>query len=195
MLAAQAGWSSGLSQILVILGIALAVAALLVLLYSLWARQRRPLYANRYARNALILFFVAAIFGLGAWLTRPGSSGAGQLAGFSGQKPPLRHFIGDSDLPDTHLQNLEPSPVAPPSKPPPVLVVGSPNYGPLRTHCSRLWIQPNLPQLSAQARSISAIFCPPLLQLTCRNSISPVLHLFPAPAQMAVHRIAAPSPA
>ncbi len=54
-LAASAAWTSGPSQVLAVLGIILALLGLMVLIYSLWARSRRPLYAGRYSRNALVL--------------------------------------------------------------------------------------------------------------------------------------------
>ncbi len=85
----QAGFLSAPSQILVALGIILALCGLALLAYGLWARQRRPLYAGRYTRNALVLLFIATIIGLSAWLTRPSASGSTQMATLSGQKPPL----------------------------------------------------------------------------------------------------------
>jgi LPXTG-site transpeptidase (sortase) family protein len=86
---AQAGFVTGPSQILAGLGIILVLCGLALLVYGLWARQRRPLYADRYTRNALVVLFIAAVFGLSAWLTHPGTSGSTQMATLSGEKPPL----------------------------------------------------------------------------------------------------------
>ena len=63
---AQAGLLTGPSQILVALGIILALCGLALLIYGLWARQRRPLYAGRYTRNALVLLFIATLH----WIER-----------------------------------------------------------------------------------------------------------------------------
>ena len=110
--AVQAAWSSAPSQALTALGIILALLGVLVLLYSLWARQRRPLHAGRYTRNALVLLFVAAIVGLGAWLSRPGASGPDQLATLSGQKPPLATSLEIPSSPTTPPQ-VQPTAVLP----------------------------------------------------------------------------------
>ncbi len=56
--AASAAWTSGPSQVLAVLGIILALLGVLILIYSFWARSRRPLYAGRYSRNALVLLFI-----------------------------------------------------------------------------------------------------------------------------------------
>jgi LPXTG-site transpeptidase (sortase) family protein len=95
----QAGATLGASQILAALGVILALFGLALLSYGLWARQRRPLYAGRYTRNALVMLFIAAFLGLSAWLTHPGASGSNQMAALSGQKPPLATSSENSGSP------------------------------------------------------------------------------------------------
>jgi|GEM_PF-1688810 len=89
-LAAQAaGWSAALSPVLGGLAGLAGALGLALLVYSLWARSRRPLYAGRYLRGGLGLLALAALIGLSALLTRPGEVAGNQVAGLSGEKPPL----------------------------------------------------------------------------------------------------------
>ncbi len=110
-LPAQAGLMTGPSQILVWVGIILALCGLALLIYGLWARQRRPLYAGRYTRNALVMLFIATLIGLSAWLSRPGTSGSTQMATLSGEKPPLATSLESPTSPSATPLSNESSPV------------------------------------------------------------------------------------
>lgn len=109
----QAGLVAGPPQFLAVLGVLLALLGLAFLVYGLWARQRHPLYAGRYTRNALIVLFIATLVGLSAWLTRPGASGSHQMATLSGQKPPLATLLESPTAPTPTPLTTGGSPVLP----------------------------------------------------------------------------------
>jgi LPXTG-site transpeptidase (sortase) family protein len=83
---AVGGFASG---VLGLLALGLGLLAILLLVYGLWARLNRPLYAGRAARTSLALIVLSLACGIGAVLLRPDQAPPAQLSVLAGAKPPL----------------------------------------------------------------------------------------------------------